>query len=207
MAPESWTFEQLASAGWSEADLQWEHASEAGMERLACNDLPGASAKIAEALRVANTGFVSDDPRLAASLANHGAALVAGGDAHLSGRTLSDAVRVWQECDAWVAKMTAPRMARSSLFHLRMERRHRPTYEERWRIKWAELVAEARQRIRGAGAFTLISAEEAGERLARWRRERPAMLNDTRKLMAAILLLACRREGSSGGEALRGDRP
>ena len=29
----------------------------------------------------------------------------------------------------------------------------------------------------------------AGDALARWRRERPAMLNDTRKLMAAALLL------------------
>ena len=139
-------------------------------------------------------GFAPDDPRLAASLANHGAALVAGGEAHLSGRTLSDAVRIWRECDGWIARMTAPRVARSSLFHMRMEQRHRASYEERWRIKWAELVAEARERVGGDGPLTLVSSEQAMASLARWRRERPAMLNDTRKLMAAVILLACRRD-------------
>jgi hypothetical protein len=99
--------------------------------------------------------------------------------------------------------MTAPRVARSSLFHLRMEQRHRPAYEARWRIKWAELAAEARERI-GAGAFTLIPAEQAGECLARWRRERPAMLNDTRKLMAAVFLLACGADRSAMRPAGRG---
>ena len=33
------------------------------------------------------------------------------------------------------------------------------------------------------------SMPAAAESLARWRRERPAMLNDTRKLMAAAFLL------------------
>ena len=35
------------------------------------------------------------------------------------------------------------------------------------------------------GAFGAIAADA----VARWRRERPAMLNDTRKLMAAAFLL------------------
>ena len=192
LAPDAWTFEQLAAAGWSEADLKWEHVSEAGMERLAAGDLTGASERMAEALRIANEGFAPDDPRLAASLSNHGAALVAGGEAHLSGRTQSDGVRVWRECDGWIARMTAPRVARSSLFHMRMEQRHRAAYEERWRIKWAELVAEARGRVIGNDPLTLVPAGQAGASLARWRRERPAMLNDTRKLMAAVILLACR---------------
>jgi len=203
LASETLTFEQLASAGWREAHLEWEHASEAAMERLAANDVGGAGAKMAEAVRIANAGFAPDDPRLATSLANHGAALVHAGAANLSGRTLTDAVRIWQDCDSWIATMTAPRVARSSLFHLRMEQRHRPAYEARWRIKWAELAAEARERI-GAGAFTLIPAEQAGECLARWRRERPAMLNDTRKLMAAVFLLACGADRSAMRPAGRG---
>jgi len=162
------------------------------MERLTAGDLTAASERMAEALRIANEGFAPDDPRLATSLANHGAALVAGGEAHLSGRTASDGARVWRECDGWIAKMTAPRVARSSLFHMRMEQRHRASYEERWRIKWAELVAEARGRVGGSDPLTLVSSEQAIATLARWRRERPAMLNDTRKLMAAVILLACR---------------
>ncbi len=194
MAPEGWTFEQIVGAGWTEADIDWENAVEAALQCLANGDREGARTGFAHAVRIATANFADLDPRLGNSLANHGAALVEAGEEHLSGRTIADAVRVWQGCDAWVAKMTAPRAARSSLFHLRMEQRHRPTYEARWRVKWGELVEEARRQVAGPGRLMLVSEAVAAERLARWRRERPAMLNDTRKLMAAVLLLACRRQ-------------
>ena len=86
--------------------------------------------------------------------------------------------------------MDAPRVARSSLFHMRMELRHRDTYRARWQERWQEMAAEARARLEALDASReLRSAPTAAERLARWRRERPAMLNDTRKLMAAAFLL------------------
>lgn len=194
LAPEGRTFEELAGAGWSEADMHWENTAEAGLQCLAEGDRETARTEFAHAVRIATANFVDPDPRLGNSLANHGAALVEFGDAHLSGRTVSDALRIWQSCDAWVARMTAPRVARSSLFHLRMELRHRATYEARWRVKWGELVEEARSEVIGDGRLALVSEAGAGQRLARWQRERPAMLNDTRKLMAAVLLLACRRD-------------
>jgi hypothetical protein len=191
--PETWTLPELVAAGWRESDLEWERAAESAVEHLAHGDVGGAADQIARSLRIANEDFSRDDPRLGASLANHGAALNATGEAHLSGRTIADALRTWREADSFIAKMTAPRVARSSLFHMRMEQRHRATYEERWRIKWAELAADARAQIGGDGQLTLIGTQEAAERLQRWQRERPAMLNDTRKLMAAVILLACRR--------------
>jgi hypothetical protein len=191
--PDCWTFEQLIAAGWSEHDLEWESASEAAMERLAAGRLDQAREHVASCVRIAHASFPDDDPRLGTSLYNHGAALIAAGDEQSSGRTLTDADAAWKRCDSWVAAMTAPRVARSSMFHMRMEQRHRATYEERWRAKWAELVAEARGEVEGSGRLRLVSAEAAGARLGRWRRERPAMLNDTRKLMAAVLLLACER--------------
>ena len=194
LAPESWTFEELAAAGWAEADLEWENAAQEALKFLASDDRTEARSMFARSVRVAHEKFSNHDPRLGTSLANHGAALVEAGEAKLSGRTIADAVRVWQGCDAWVAKMTAPRVARSSLFHLRMEQRHRGTYEARWRVKWEELVNEARGKVLAAGGLKLISQAVAEQGLARWRRERPAMLNDTRKLMGSVLLLACRRE-------------
>ncbi len=192
MAPESWNFRELISAGWIPEDLEWEREAEAGMACLAAGDSSGALACFAKTVRIAHANFGDDDPRLGTSLANHGAALVATGQAGASGLTLRDARRVWRDCDGWIARMTAPRVARSSLFHMRMEQRHRGEYEARWRVKWAELSAEARERMGQDGALALVPAAEAGERLERWRRERPAMLNDTRKLMAAVMLLACR---------------
>ena len=194
LAPESFSFEELAAAGWSEADLEWENAAAEALTFLAAGDRPGVRLRFAQCVRIATANFSENDPRLGTSLANHGAALIEAGEAQSSGRTIADAVRIWQGCDSWVAKMTAPRVARSSLFHLRMEQRHRGTYEARWRIKWDELVGEVRGKVIGEGNLALISKSEAEESLARWKRERPAMLNDTRKLMAAVLLLACRRE-------------
>jgi hypothetical protein len=73
------------------------------------------------------------------------------------------------------------------MFHLRMEALHRDTYRARWRERWGEIAAEARARLDALHAGEAV--ESAAAALARWRRERPAMLNDTRKLMAAAFLL------------------
>src|SRR5688572_16400322 len=104
LAAEGWTFAELAAAGWSEADIDWESASKRALQYLAAGDLDRAREEIAKSLRVANAEFPADDPRLGASLANQGAALVAAGKPELSRRSLGDAVRVWRSCDAWVAK-------------------------------------------------------------------------------------------------------
>jgi hypothetical protein len=190
--PEDWSQTELIAAGWRQEDLDWEGAAENALEFFAKGEDEKARSETARAVRIATANFSDDDPRLGCGLANHGAALIAAGLGEKSSRTVADAIAVWRRCDRWVAGMTAPRVARSSLFHLRMEQRHRATYEARWRIKWAELVESARASVPTSGALVLVTPAEAAERLARWRRERPAMLNDTRKLMAAVLLLACR---------------
>jgi hypothetical protein len=94
--------------------------------------------------------------------------------------------------------MDAPRMARSSMFHLRMEVLHRDTYRARWRERWGEIAAEARARLEALTAGEDAGGEAAAAALARWRRERPAMLNDTRKLMAAAFLLLAPSVGGEG---------
>lgn len=193
MAPEAWSFAELIAAGWGQEDLDWENSAEAAMEAAAADRADDGRENIALSLRLAIAGFARNDPRLGASLANQAAQLAERGDARASDQVLEDSLRVWRDCGGWIAAMTAPRVARSSLFHMRMEQRHRDAYEERWRVKWAELVSEARSRVDAPGALRLVGGPEAVERLARWRRERPAMLNDTRKLMGAVLLLACRR--------------
>jgi len=192
LAPEAWSFAELISAGWRQEDLDWENAAETALECLASGRLDDAREAIALSLRLALATFSRDDPRLGASLANQAARLTESGNERASGQVLDDAVRVWRACDSWVVTMTAPRVARSSLFHLRLEQRHRDAYEERWRVKWGELQSEARGRVDAPGLLRLVAGIEAGERLARWRRERPAMLNDTRKLMGAVLLMVCR---------------
>ena len=100
-----------------------------------------------------------------------------------------EALQVWRRANGWIARMDAPRVARSSLFHMRMEVRHRDTYRARWQERWQEIAAEATARLEALNARHGARVVSAADALTRWRRERPAMLNDTRKLMAAAFLL------------------
>jgi hypothetical protein len=102
---------------------------------------------------------------------------------------LREALDVWRAADPWIARLEAPRIARSSLFHMRMELLHRDTYRARWQERWREITAEAKARLEALNATQNAPAGDAAEALARFRRERPAMLNDTRKLIAAAFLL------------------
>ncbi len=182
---EGWTAAELLNAGWSEADLEWERLTVGVAEALAAVDTEAARQCAGQALRVARAHFEAADPRLGTSLANFALRLPEQAGAPL----MTEARSIWAACGPWIDRLRAPRVARSSLFHMRMEERSRDTYEDRWREKWRELAEEARARIAAlaAGAGGTLPASVLCDR---WRRERPAMLNDTRKLMAAVILLA-----------------
>ncbi|WP_156459942.1 hypothetical protein [Mesorhizobium sp. Root157] len=190
---EDWTFKDLIAAGWSEADLEWERRTEDSLSALAEGRVDEARAGFANALRLARAGFAANDPRLAASLSNQAAA-VATENGSGTGQIRAAAAQAWSACDSWIDKMTAPRTARSSMFHLRMERLHRPAYEERWRVKGRELLADVREEVCADETLEFVGRHEAAERVARWHRERPVTLSDPRKLMAAVILLAAREK-------------
>ena len=185
---ETWSSAELLRAGWSEADLEWEGTSAEVIAALGSGDPESAKALSGKALRLAREAFGADDPRLGTSLANHASCLRATGDAAAAGKLLAEARQVWQGCGPWIARMTAPRVARSSLFHMRMEQRHRDTYEARWREKWQVLAEEAQKQLKRLENNDNMGCAE--DRLGRWARERPAMLNDSRKLLAAVILIA-----------------
>jgi hypothetical protein len=186
---EHWSFQELLDAGWSETDLAWEAAAERSAEAVAANDHELAKAEAGKALRLARASFEPIDPRLGTSFANFGLCLALAGDHSGTDRLFADALDVWRRADPWIARMDAPRMARSSLFHMRMELRHRDTYRARWRERWLELTEEARERLKALNSNHSSPVDIGVDAFARWRRERPAMLNDTRKLMAAVCLL------------------
>ena len=185
---ETWSVQELLSAGWSEADLSWEAAAEQTADAVAQQDYARAKDEAGRALQLARSEFETIDPRLGSSLANYGLCLHLSGDSGIA-PLFREASEVWRRADPWIARMDAPRVARSSLFHMRMEVRHRDTYRARWQERWKEIAAEARSRLVALDAPLDTLDASAAESLARWRRERPAMLNDTRKLMAAAFLL------------------
>jgi hypothetical protein len=189
LVAESWSATELLAAGWSEADLAWEAAAERAAEAAAAADHVRAKEAAGRALQIARAEFEAIDPRLGTGLANYGLCLALAGEGDGTATLLREALEVWRGTGPWIARMDAPRMARSSLFHMRMEARHRDTYRARWQERWREIAADAKARLEALNAAGVAPSAAAAEALALWRRERPAMLNDTRKLMAAAFLL------------------
>jgi hypothetical protein len=189
LVAETWSAKELLAAGWSEADLAWEGSTERAAEAVAQQDCKRAKDEAAQALQIARAEFEPIDPRLGTSLANFGLCLRLSGDSAGVEPLYREALEVWRRADPWIARMDAPRMARSSLFHMRMEALHRDTYRSRWQERWREMAAEARARLAGLNGSPGAPGAPASDASARWHRERPAMLNDTRKLMAAAFLL------------------
>ena len=185
---ENWSINELMSAGWTEHDLAWEACCEQMAAALADGDHAAAANASANALRLAREHFVAGDPRLATSIANQ-AMCVSGQKADAGKQLLDEAISAWKGTHMWIEKMQAPRVARSSLFHMRMEQKHRGAYEDNWRVKWRDIAETTRSRLAGLDPSTPPQIEAAREVLSRWKRERPAMLNDTRKLLAASYLL------------------
>ncbi len=85
--------------------------------------------------------FDDADPRRAASLNNLGAGLHLAGDTAAAERVYREADAAWQNAQAWVAAMQPARRAHSSLFHLRLEGRHRTTYDRLARVQSTQLLA------------------------------------------------------------------
>jgi hypothetical protein len=197
LVAESWSATELLAAGWSEADLAWEAAAERAAEAAAAADHVRAKEAAGRALQIARAEFEAIDPRLGTGLANYGLCLALAGEGDGTATLLREALEVWRGTGPWSVRMDAPRMARSSLFHMRMEARHRDTYRARWQERWREIAADAKARLEALNAADAPCAA-AAEALALWRRERPAMLNDIRKLMAAAFLLLA--PGVSGEE-------
>lgn len=175
-----------AAGGWSEADLRWEQLQEAAAEQSRSGELEQAARLWAEALVLAREAFVKQDPRLATSLANHAGMLRRKGDADSAAALFREALLVWDSSGPWIESLNLQGTARSSLFHLRMENRHRAQYQASARQRLKQLA----QNARGLVAARAAGESEAADLYGRWKGERPPMFNDARKLLGAVFLIA-----------------
>jgi len=174
------------AAGWRRADLDWERLQEQAQAAWAEGRRGEAIARWRHAARLAAWHFPRDDPRRATSLANAGFADRLAGRARRAARRYAQARARWARVDAWIARMEPARRGRSSLFHLRMEAKHWDTYRHNIRRRMANFANEARECL-----DALAEGRPAPHRLAdRWHGEKPPVFDDTRKLLAAALLIA-----------------
>jgi hypothetical protein len=187
LALENWSLQELINAGWSENDLAWETLTERMFAAAVDEDTDLAKAEAGEALRLARESFEPIDPRLGTSFANFGICLSLAGDKDALASLVAKGLETWRSTMPWIARMQAPRVARSSMFHLRMEVLHRDTYRATWQKRWHEIAEDAIRRLAALSGGAVTTPDR--ERIAAWGRERPAMLNDTRKLLAAGSLL------------------
>lgn len=201
-APRIWGFDFTTpqarvalQSGWGRADLLWEALMEAGNAGFAEGDGTRARRAFARAHLVSRLAFPRRDPRRATALAAMGALARAEGQDRRAARLLVRAARHWRAhaAPAVAAMEIAPR-ARSSLFHLRMEARHRTTYHANMRLRLGRIVTEVEEAL-----AAMAAGHAPGCRLyARWKGERPNVHDDTRKLMGACLLIPDAGPGSRG---------
>jgi hypothetical protein len=168
----------LIDAGWTPEELYWEELSAIA---LALAGKPRAEEYWREAARVAPDTFAAGDPRQATSLAN--LALVEPAEAPA---LLSRALALWRGSEAWLIALRPERRARSSLFHLRLQSKHRGGYDHWSRQRYRQLYGEGLRRLTARASGGLV---EDGS-YATWRGKRPATFDDARRLIGAAYLIA-----------------
>ena len=124
-------------------DRRWEARALEGLEAFRAGRIDAAYAAWRSAAAIARA-FDTDDPRRAASRTHLALCHAADGNAARARRAFRRARRAWGAAEAWVARMALPQRARSSGFHLRLEAKHRQSYDALARVEFAKLLGAGR---------------------------------------------------------------
>ena len=177
-------------AGWSRWDLVWERLQEKANRAIGRNQLFGASLRFAVASALAALAFSKTDPRAATSQANFAFAAKYFGAAEFASRRYREARNRWSGAAESLNEMNIMPRARSSVFHMRMEVKHRRAYRANMENRLGKFIGET-----GECLDCLIEGRSVPHRLfSRWRGEKPPLFDDTRKILGACLLLAANEE-------------
>ena len=125
------------------AERRWEARTLDGLAAFRAGRMDEAYGAWRSAAATARA-FDADDPRRAASRTHLALCRAASGDAAAARRAFRRALRAWDAAEAWVARMDVGRRARSSGFHLRMEMKHRGSYDALARAGFARLLGAGR---------------------------------------------------------------
>jgi len=187
--PHIWAFKQsdpdwflAQKSGWSRADLMWERLMEAGCEAFAAGRMGRAGRLFFAADALARGRFDSADLRCATPRAARAMIRQARGKG--AGALIAEAQTIWQGAPDAVASMEIRPRIRSSLFHLRMEAKHRGQYQDNLRLRLGRIANETGETLGKLG-----TGAAPHRHFARWRGEKPSVFDGTRKVLAASLLL------------------
>ena len=157
-------------------DITWERVQEQAMQAYKARNAAGARASWAKALDIAERHFERGDPRLAASLSNHGFALMRQGLVHQANVYLRRSITAWEESWCWVPWMT-PSTAPSD---------DEPTpYDQTTQDAFYALVNQGKSITE-----TLLRERRLPEMASDdWNMVKPKRMNDVRRLFSAVFLM------------------
>ena len=162
---------ERSKCGDTEAGVEqrWEARVRDGLAAFDAGRVEEAYAAWRSAAAIARA-FAADDPRRAASRTHLALCHAASGGPAKARRAFRRALQSWVSAEAWVARMNVGQRARSSGFHLRLEHKHRPSYDALARAECVKLLGAGRAAAL-AGAAHLArdpaaALEEAQERRA-----------------------------------------
>ncbi len=121
-------------------EFLWVHITEAATSDFDGGRFSIAAEKWQNAYRIAQ-GFDECDPRLAGSLNNLAIAFRINKDFEQAARCYRNALDNWESAADWVDRMQLGQRARSSLFHLRLENKHRKKYDNIARRNYQKLIS------------------------------------------------------------------
>lgn len=145
--------------------------------------------------------FAADDPRRAASLNNQALGHLTAGDAAAAQQSFEAALDAWQRALTWTESMTLPQPARSSLFHQRMEARHRESFTEVGRHRRREVLNGAIAVTRfnlGLALLHLDEDDRADEHFAAAAETREAACGPSNPELALMLGVLAGRQDIKG---------
>ncbi|MEQ8665688.1 MAG: hypothetical protein RIC16_08175 [Rhodospirillales bacterium] len=191
-APRTWVFNirdremrTARTAGWRRVDLWWERLSERGNRAQLAGDTGAALIALGLAWLLAATSFPRDDHRALAASANAAWIFRTLGLEHMAKRRYRAAAAAWAALALPGQELVLAPRARSSLFHMRMEALHAETYRANHLKRLSNFIAET-----GRTLDALAAGEAPGStHYTRWRGEKPAIFDDSRKILSACLLV------------------
>ncbi|MEQ8653056.1 MAG: tetratricopeptide repeat protein [Kiloniellales bacterium] len=172
----------LQRAGWTPEELYWEELSENALA------LPPFEAREfwREAAQAATLYLEADDARQATSLANLALTEELDGNDREARALLQEAQVRWLRAGPWIGRLKPERRARSSLFHLRLMRKHEGGYDQWSKTRFATLYTKGQEALkeRLAGVYRPSGVAQI------WQEAKPAGFEDARRLLAAVHLIA-----------------
>lgn len=173
-------------AGWRRSELVWERVMEAGNRAFDDGRLTRARWLFGLADRIAGASFAKGDPRRATAPAALARVNLQQGRTARAKAQVRRAMEEWAGVGDFIDSVEIRPRARSSLFHLRMEVRHRDTFHDNLRTRYRKFAEETRETMIGMAGD---GPQATHRHFGRWRGEKPNIFDDTRRVLSACLLI------------------